>query len=71
MNFFLIILAIFVISFILALISMKDLGFGEEVRKFLKRRKIRGTIIFFKDKINHYSSKKSSYSSNSSSNSSS
>lgn len=33
---------------------MKDLGFAEELKKILDRKRIRGTIVFFKNKIIHY-----------------
>ncbi|MBP9816232.1 hypothetical protein KBD09_03305 [Candidatus Woesebacteria bacterium] len=61
---------ILVISFILALRSMKDLKFGEELEKIFQRKKIKGTIVFFEDKVTHYdhqSSKSSSPSSSASS----
>ncbi len=54
---------IFVISFGLALRSMKDLKFGDEIEKMFKQRKIKGSIVFFQDKVEHYSSKSSSSSS--------
>jgi hypothetical protein len=46
------------ISFILALLSMKDLGFPDELKKILNRKKIKGAVVFFKNKIIHYQSKK-------------
>jgi len=59
MSFLLIILTILVLSFILALFSMKDLGFAEELKRMLDRKKIRGTIVFFKNKIIHFHPKHS------------
>lgn len=52
-----------IISFIMALFSIKDLHFGSEMEKIFQRRKIKGSIVFYKDKITHYSSKSSSSSS--------
>lgn len=59
MSFISTVVIILFFSFILALLSMKDLGFADELRKILDRKKIRGTIVFFKNKIIHYSSKSS------------
>lgn len=53
---FLIILGILVVSFLLALYSMKDLQIPSEIQKLLSRRKIKGTIVFLKNKVKHYSS---------------
>jgi len=47
-------------SFILALVSMKDFHIPPEIAKILTMKKIRGTIVFFKDKVEHYSSSSSS-----------
>ncbi len=44
------------ISFMLALISMKDLTVPKEIQRMLEYRKIRGTIVFLKDKTTHYKS---------------
>lgn len=60
MNLFLTIFVIFIISFIFALFSMRDLGFDKEIKKILTRKKIKGTVIFLKNKIIHYSSNSSS-----------
>lgn len=63
-------LIILVISFLFALRSMKDTRFGEELEKLFQRKKIKGSIVFFEDKVEHYhhqSSKSSSPSSSSSS----
>ena len=51
---------IFFLSLIMALFSMKDFQTPAEIARFIALRKIRGTIIFFKDKISHYSSSSSS-----------
>ena len=55
MELILIILVILAISFLLGLRSMKDFDSGHEVRRFVRRKK-KGTIVFFKDKVKHYSS---------------
>jgi len=56
-----IIIAVIVgISFGFALRSMKDLGFSQELEKAIKKGKMKGTIVFFKNKIVHYSSESSS-----------
>lgn len=53
-----------VISFIMALRSMKDFHLPDEINKIISSRKMRGSIVFFKDKkVEHYSSKSSSSSS--------
>ncbi len=48
------IIIIFIISFLLAFYSMKDFQLPQEIKKILRERKIRGRIIFFKDKIEKY-----------------
>lgn len=45
---------IFIFSFILALRSMKDFQVPKEIEKFLTIRRIKGSIIFFKNKPKHY-----------------
>ncbi len=57
-------LGIFVLSLTLAIGSMKDFEVPHEVSRIIRSRK-RGSIVFFKDKIRHYSSKFSSSSSSS------
>jgi ABC-type transport system involved in multi-copper enzyme maturation permease subunit len=57
MSFLIIILIILIFSFILSFLSMRDLGFAEELKKILDRKRIRGTIIFFKNRIIHYHGK--------------
>ena len=57
---------LFIIAFIMAWRSMKDFHLPEEISKLINSRKIRGSIVFFKDKkVEHYSSKSSSSSSTS------
>jgi len=57
---FVILIIILVLSFILALGSMKDFTVPKEVRQLFKINKVSGTIMFFKEKIKHYSSSSSS-----------
>jgi len=45
---------LFIIAFVMALLSMSDVHFADEVRKTIQKRKIKGSIVFFKDKITHY-----------------
>ncbi len=56
-------LVIAVISFLIALRSMKDFSIPQEIKRLLTNKKIKGTIIFFKNKTKHYSSSSSSSSS--------
>jgi len=56
----LILLAIFVISLIMAAASMKDLAVPEEIKKLIPVRRIQGRIVFFSNQIKHYSSSDSS-----------
>lgn len=60
MSLFLTFVFIFVISFVLAFFSMKDFNFEKKFISFLRKKKIKGSIIFLKDKILHYSSNSSS-----------
>lgn len=57
---FIAIIVILILSIILTFRSMRDFNIPAEVRKLLKIRKIKGTIVFLKDKIKHYSSSSSS-----------
>lgn len=59
----LIFIAIFIVSFLLALRSMKDLHTPHEVKQLMKSNKVKGSIMFFKNNIKHYSSVSSSSSS--------
>ena len=54
MDISIVIAVILVISFLLALRSMKDLKFSDEIEKILHKKKIQGAIVFFKDKIQHF-----------------
>lgn len=47
-------LIIFIISFLLALRSMSDFKIPKEIRYIIDVKKIKGTILFLKDKIKHY-----------------
>lgn len=51
-----IITILFLVSFLLALYSMKDFQVPSEIQKLISRRKVKGTIIFLKNKVKHYSS---------------
>ncbi|MDO8497183.1 MAG: hypothetical protein Q7S61_01425 [bacterium] len=53
-------IGILIASFILAVRSMKDLTVPKEIQAMLTSRKIKGTILFVKDQIKHYSSTSSS-----------
>ncbi len=51
-----ILLGLFVLSLVLAIFSMKDFNMPRELKKMLAGRKIKGSIVFFKDnKVKHYS----------------
>lgn len=43
-----------IISLLLAAVSMRDVGYGREIARSIRKHKIKGTIVFFKDKIKHY-----------------
>lgn len=47
---------IFVLSLLLAFFSMKDMDVPNEIKKLLPMRKLKGSIVFFKNKVKHYSS---------------
>lgn len=47
-------LIIFIVSFVLALLSMKDFDPPKEIKYFFDAKKIKGTILFLKEKIMHY-----------------
>ncbi|MFA6081528.1 MAG: hypothetical protein WC741_03925 [Patescibacteria group bacterium] len=49
---------IFVIAFILALRSMKDFNIPSEINRLVQGKKVRGKIIFFKNKVVHYRTKR-------------
>lgn len=48
------------VSFIAAFRSMKDFDIPHEVRSMMNSKQVKGTIVFFKNKIMHYSSDSSS-----------
>jgi len=51
-------LIIFAFSLILAYRSMKDFNVPSEINKMIQGKKVRGKIVFFKNKIVHYRVKK-------------
>ncbi|MEI6532222.1 MAG: hypothetical protein WCO06_00125 [Candidatus Roizmanbacteria bacterium] len=53
----LIILGIFVFSFLMAWRSMSDFGVPEEITKIIQKKKMKGSIIFFRDKVKHYTNR--------------
>lgn len=54
---------IFVISFILAIRSMSDFKLPHEISRLITTKRLKGTIVFLKNKIKHYSDSSSSSSS--------
>lgn len=50
----LIFILILFLSFILALYSMRDFQIPYEIKQLITSKKIKGTIIFLKEKIIHY-----------------
>ncbi|MEK7633449.1 MAG: hypothetical protein AAB437_01245 [Patescibacteria group bacterium] len=52
-------LLILVLAFILALSSMKDFSVPGEITRIIQGKKIRGKIVFFKNKVVNYRGKKS------------
>ncbi|MFZ2026020.1 MAG: hypothetical protein WAV30_01910 [Microgenomates group bacterium] len=58
---YIILIALLVISLILALRSMGDIQVPEEIQKMVRQNKHKGRIVFFKGKTaKHYSSSSSS-----------
>jgi len=53
------ILIILVVSFILAFRSMKDMEIPHELKNLEKIKRFAGSIVFFKNKVKHYSSSSS------------
>lgn len=47
------------LSVLLAYLSMRDFDVPKEIKKRIKTKRIKGTIVFFKDKPRHYSSSSS------------
>ncbi len=54
-----IVTSILIVSIALAFRSMKNLGIPKDVQRVFGTKGIKGAIVFFKDKIVHYSSKSS------------
>ena len=54
-NLLFVFIGIFIFSFILALISMRNFIFPREIKSFLKEKKS-GRIVFLDGKTKHYSS---------------
>ncbi|MCR4277162.1 MAG: hypothetical protein NUV87_03470 [Candidatus Roizmanbacteria bacterium] len=50
---------ILIVSFILALSSMKDFNVPSEINHLIQGKKVRGKIVFFKNKVVHYRAKRS------------
>lgn len=63
MDFTLIFAGIFVLSLIMAILSMRDMGVPKEISRLISVRKHKGSIVFFKHQVKHYSSSSSSRSS--------
>ncbi len=51
-------LLILILSFVFALRSMKDFNVPSEINNLIQGKKVRGKIVFFKNKIVHYRAKK-------------
>ncbi len=47
---------IFILSFFLAIRSMRDFNVPKEVKDMVRENKSKGTILFLKKNIKHYSS---------------
>lgn len=62
-NMILTFIAILILSLIMSSWSMRDFEIPKEITKYLFTKNVRGTIVFFKGKISHYSSSESSRSS--------
>lgn len=54
---------ILILSLVLAIRSMKDFDVPESIKKLIMGKRAKGTILFLKKKIVHYSSGSSSLSS--------
>jgi len=57
---FIILGIILLISFVVSLASMRDFGAPASVKKIFSGTKKKGTILFLKNKVKHYSSASSS-----------
>ena len=49
-----VLIAILFVSFILAIRSMGDFEAPKEIKTWLSLKKIKGTIVFFKNRVKHY-----------------
>ncbi|MEK7109791.1 MAG: hypothetical protein AAB876_01065 [Patescibacteria group bacterium] len=47
------------LSFIVAFHSMKDFNVPNEINRLIQGKKIKGKIVFFKNKVVHYRAKRS------------
>lgn len=54
MTIFLLIIIILTISFVLALRSMGDFESPDGLKRLIDLKKLRGSIVFFKNNIRHY-----------------
>jgi len=50
---------ILVLSFAIALRSMKDFNVPAEISRLVQGKKVRGKIVFFKNKVVHYRARQS------------
>ncbi len=50
---------ILILAFFLALSSMKDFNVPSEINHLIQGKKVRGKIVFFRNKIVHYQTKRS------------
>lgn len=50
---------ILILAFVLALTSMKDFDVPSEINRLIQGKKVKGKIVFFKNKIVHYRAKRS------------
>lgn len=57
MNLLLVFGILFLISLIIALRSMGDIGIPKEIRRLIDSRRVKGTILFFGGKSKHYRAK--------------
>lgn len=54
------IIIIFVVALLSAIYSMRDFDVPKEIHTLIFQKKARGTIVFLKESIKHYSSSSSS-----------
>ncbi len=54
------VIVLLAISFLLALRSMKDFDTASHMRRGIEKRKTKGSIVFFDDRVGHYHSSSSS-----------